>query len=147
MDRSLTLTPDNDAIANAVTYISLSTPSVALAALSRSSEYSSCSAARCNNEVGSFADTGIDIVERSLPTFFRMKPIRLGGMMVGGGMLVLLRTALRGRGANDLDLGGTADAPQSTPRILRAPNQGHEALLGNAHACSLHGGGARPKIA
>src|SRR2546421_4553631 len=109
MDRSLTLTPDNDAIANAVTYISLSTPSVAHAALSRSSEYSSCSAARCNSEVGSLADTGIDIVDRSLPTFFRKKPIRLGGMMVGAGTVVRRRTGLSGKGPRDLDLGGNAD--------------------------------------
>ncbi len=38
--------------------------------------------------MGSFAETGIEMAERSLPTFLRRKPMRLGGAWTAGGIVV-----------------------------------------------------------
>ncbi|SPQ22261.1 21badb70-83ea-4f5e-99ab-2929c25861e6 [Thermothielavioides terrestris] len=77
------------------------------AAASSSCAYSSCSAMRCSSEIGSLADTGIEMVLRSLPTFLRTNAIRLGGATLAGGM-VLRRamTSEMGSGVSDFGFGG-----------------------------------------
>ncbi len=77
------------------------------AAASRSPAYSSCSAMRCRREMGSLADTGIEMVLRSLPTFLRTNAIRLGGMTLAEGMVQRRATAsVTGRGRSDFGFVG-----------------------------------------
>ncbi len=79
IDRSFARKAENCDTAKAVTYRRRSPGVFCFAARSRRSAYSSCSASRWSSEHGSFADTGIEMVERSLPTFLRTKAMRLGG--------------------------------------------------------------------
>src|SRR4051812_35608806 len=98
IERSRTRLLEREEMAKAVTYIRRSVASVDWPAWSSREEYSRISAARCRRDKGSFAETGMEMVDRSLPTFLRRKPIKLGGMTVGARMFARRFTGSRGSG-------------------------------------------------
>ena len=61
-------------------------------------------------------------MEKSLPTFLRKKPTRLGGITVGAGTVFLRLTLCAGSGASDFDLEGNVgvDVPVSALRFPAA---------------------------
>ena len=79
----------------------------------------------------------MEMVERSLPTFLRRKPIRLGGLTAGGGTVVLLFIVCDiGKGKRDFGLEGKAEVADSGVSLLLSTLAGPSRSLADPESSS-----------